>query len=301
MTRRRREIVLFSTSAIDLLACGLAAVLVLWVLTLGGGTRSETGEREAGFGEVRLKLFGVWHFNAIRLRGSDFSILNADSSTSSQLPADAILDGTDPHINLIKLQGASRWTRILESVTGNGGKIAIETRTWEKSASGKDAPFAGEVTVRFLGVRSSVSVDLAISICEATDETHYIEARRIDFRRPKIFRYVFQCETAANAMFKGKFKVPSKDDKTEWQTAFVDKLRSDVSLWTPNPVEYLVFDGAKCAPSQPQSLNIEYRTDGTVNLKLNPRAGASYEIDGKSTLELLADWAAAPPSVSGRP
>jgi hypothetical protein len=286
MALRRRDIALFSTSAIDLLACGLAAVLVLWVLTLGSSARSDAGERQAGYGEIRLRQFGVWHFEALRIKSADFSLDRASGSSSAN-PSKAVVSGTDPHIDLMALQNVGVWNRELIS-GGNRGRIVTET----SASKGSSDPFAGEIALTFDGVMSNVSVELALEICTAS-ETHYIEVRRLDFRRPRTTRYVIQCKDQARETFRNPLGVGAPD----WQKAFAEALRTDASLWKPTPVEYLVYDDCDL----PQTLLITYKRDGTVNVKLTPRVGASREIDGAQSLDLLAKWASAPPATTGQP
>ena len=67
--RRREGFELFSTSAIDLLACGLGAVLVLWLLVFGNEGGAMDGDRPLGGGEMRIRQFGPSHFVGFEIKG----------------------------------------------------------------------------------------------------------------------------------------------------------------------------------------------------------------------------------------
>lgn len=281
--RRDRLIPLFSTSAIDLLACGLGAVLVLWVLTLGAPKATDEGESQAGFGEVRLRQFGVWHFDTLRITSNDFSIDRIDTAEQ-----DRFIRGrgtSDPYIDLIAQRNSESRKYELRASSGNG-RLAIETRT-----SNDSEKFAGEVTVRLAAVTTKVTMNIAFEICEQGDQTHYIEVRRIDFRRPTITRYVFHCERDARSTF----AAPPRDSAPTWQKAFVESLRQHVSLWQPSPVEYLIY--ADCGARQ--SIDITYNRNGTLNVGVRPNNNASDVVDGEKTTRRLAKWVGAPEAITG--
>lgn len=284
MSRRRdRSIPLFSTSAIDLLACGLGAVLVLWVLTLSASKPTDASESQAGFGEVRLRQFGVWHFDALRITSKDFSFDRGEPTEQDHV----IRDVSDPHIDLYALRNSAE-PRKYEFTHSGKGRLAIEALTAKD-----DEKFAGEVTVKLAAVTSKLTVNVSFRICEQAGETHYIEVRRIDFRRPAITRYIFHCEDDARRTFGAALPGNSPD----WQKAFVESLRTEVSLWRPTPVVYFVYPNCNVR----QSVDITYNRNGTLDVGVRRLSDASDVIDGEPTIHRLAKWVGAPATMTGRP
>lgn len=283
--RRKEGIKLFSTSSIDLLACGLGGVLALWLLVFGNQGGAETGDRPVGSGEMRIRQFGTSHLVGFDINGytlQRFERIGVDGTRETGLPP---AFKPEEAFDRIKAKAfctnqGNRW-RFVATYVEDGGSSEIEV-----SCRASD-DFAREIAISFSDMRVSHEVGLMIETCSA-HEIHYLEMQSIDRRGVNEARYVFHCEGDARAALRNAPGSP-------WERFFQAQIAKEVKRMCPpdsweKPFNYRVFD---CSFNVALEMGVRFASDGAVRfveptpLPSTPQLGT---IEGASIRESIVSW-----------
>ncbi|WP_418024658.1 hypothetical protein ACNKFW_02000 [Paracoccus sp. TD-10] len=282
--RRRTTIQLFSTSSIDLLACGLGAVLVLWLLVFGNEGGAYDGDRPLGAGEMRIRQFGVSHLMGFQIPPSyvleriDYRRANGTEVSETVVPATV---GLFEDACSTTGQGERFVAHLRE--TGGTGRIEIGCKASEA--------FAKEVAIRFEEMTGGVKVEFVIESCKAS-EVHYLEMQKLDRRGVNEDRYVFHC-----ASFADRALAPDRTPQKEWEENFLTQIQSELGTMCPRdpwptPFRYRVYD---CSNTRDITFEVSFSGDGLVRL-VEPDMAAdpvrSDTLGGSPIREWIAGWAA---------
>jgi len=282
--RRREGIQLFSTSAIDLLACGLGAVLVLWLLVFGNQGGAMEGDRPLGSGEMRIRQFGVSHLVGFEIRGytlESFVREGVNSAVETAIPADfepgkAFVSNR----NKFCTNMGNRWSFKATYVEIDGdSRIEISCQASDE--------FAREIAISFSDMRAAHEVGLTIKTCHA-GEIHYLEMQSIDRRGVSDARYVFHCEGTAHTAL-------SSPPTSVWERFFHAQIQQEVERMCPpdsweKPFNYMVFD---CDRNIPLSMGVKFTGDGAVRFvepDLNLSAPEVDTVNGTDIRTRIVTW-----------
>lgn len=283
--RRKEGIQLFSTSSIDLLACGLGGVLVLWLLVFGNQGGAETGDRLLGSGEMRIRQFGTSHLVGFEINGYTlrrFEKIGVDGTKETGLPPSFIpAEAFDQSkARAFCTNQGNRW-RFVATYVEDGGSSEIEV-----SCRASD-DFAREITIGFSDMRASHEVNLTIETCSA-HEIHYLEMQSIDRRGVNEARYVFHCEVDAKAAL-------TNAPDSRWERFFQVQIAQEVARMCPpdgweKPFNYRVFD---CSFNVALDMGVRFTGDGAVRFvepTPNPSTPRLDTIEGASIRESVVNW-----------
>ena len=290
--RRRAGNELFSTSAIDLLACGLGAVLVLWLLAFGNEGGAMEGEKALGGGEIRIRQFGVSHFIGFEIQGYSRRELILERAGRDFVPGKPNPNDFKQGEAFLDKQGfctslGEKW-RFKATYIEIGGESKIEV------SCRASAEFAREVTIGFTDMRAAHNVGLTIETCGA-GEVHYLETQTIDRRGVNDARYVFHCDEAANLALDTVPPTPPVPKEKEWEEFFRAQIKREVErMCLPDtwekPFNYMVFD---CATNIPLSMAVRFTGDGAVRFvppDANPDAPEVNTIMGTDIRSRIVRW-----------
>lgn len=283
--RRKEGIQLFSTSSIDLLACGLGGVLVLWLLVFGNQGGAESGDRPLGSGEMRIRQFGTSHLVGFEITGytlRQFERIGVDGTRETGLnpsfKPEQAFDASKARA-FCSNQG-NRW-RFVATYVEDGGSSQIEI-----SCRASDN-FAREIAIGFSDMRASHDVGLTIETCSAHD-IHYLEMQSIDRRGVTESRYVFHCEEDAKEALRNP---PS----SAWERFFQAQIAREVERICPpdgweKPFNYMVFH---CNVNVSLDMGVRFTSDGAVRFiepAPKPTTPELDTIEGASIRESVVSW-----------
>lgn len=288
--RRREGIELFSTSAIDLLACGLGAVLVLWLLVFGNEGGAMEGEKPLGGGEMRIRQFGVSHLVGFEIEG--YSLRHFVLEGVNVAPDKRMPKNFNPTKAFLDSQGfcasmGNQW-RFKATYVEIDGDSKIEVSCQASS------DFAREVTISFSDMRAAHEVGLTIETC-GVGEVHYLEMQSIDRRGVNDARYVFHCDAAADAALNTIPPTPPIPKEREWEEFFRAQIKIEVErMCLPDtwekPFNYMVFN---CAANIPLSMGVRFTGDGAVRFvepDVNKAAPEVSTINGTDIRSRIVRW-----------
>ena len=295
------EIPGFSTSAVDLLSCGLAAMLVLWVLVLGNERNPLRGVAAVGNGSFVLSQFDVFHvldvkidtemvFESLQSRGVPEVLLQ--SSQLSQVLADCQLassaNRTECHflknlkmgaalgsikneidINLRSMPKGPKedWT-VTYSVLRSTTKLKIS-----KDSAGE---FAGRVRIDFVDVDRPITLRIGIETCTDSNNFHRMILSKVDGRglgSPETV--IFQVQKSIVSVFKQPQK--GKHD-LHWSTVLKTDPSSRALVHFVGPDRMSV-----------DNIIIKFGKDGLISTRL-PQ-GVLELVEGAPIMNALTSWA----------
>ena len=284
--RRRETIQLFSTSSIDMLACGLGAVLLLWLLVFGNEGGAIEGERPRGSGEMRIRQFGEAHLRGFIVpdgytlqsysyrKANGFEVDDASGPVSTEL------------LFAEKCNKAGRGARFEARYRKAGGTSEIEVRCKASNA------FAKEVSIRFNDMSGAAKVGLIIHSCIA-NEVHYLEMQALDRRGVNEKRYVFHCSGPANEALNAD-RASAEDWERNFRTSLGNEIRTmcPTDAW-PSHFLYRIYD---CNNNSDLEFGVSFSGDGAVSLtepdeKDPPRR--LYTINDDPIRDRVVRWAEA--------
>lgn len=265
-----------------MLACGLGAVLVLWLLVFGNDGGALEGERPLGSGEIRIRQFGTAHLVGFELDGYGFTSYSHQNSLGK---IDTNVNNFDPRSSFsTKCSSAGLGAHFSALFRKTGGISEIEV-----DCKASDA-FAKEVSIRFSEMTGPADVSLYLVSCNQGDEVHYIEIQTVDRRGVNEARYVFHCVGAADSALK---EVPP--DSKKWLVNFRQQVQGEISAmcptdgWAP-PFRYRVYD---CSANVPLNLAVAFSGDGAVKfVEPNPSGPPALlnTINGSNISERIVHW-----------
>ncbi|NKI59605.1 hypothetical protein HCG46_15125 [Labrenzia sp. PO1] len=296
--KRRATIQLFSTSSIDMLACALGAVLVLWLLVFGNEGGAHDGDRSRGNGELRIRQFGVAHLLGFSLPNYvilSFSYRDERGNVSHNATA---FNPRQSFNNYCAKTGVGKRFTARFRKKGGGSEVEI-------SCQASDA-FAKEITIRFENMSSAAKVGVFISSCKAS-EVHYLEMQSIDRRGVNESRSVFHCRDGAQSALRA-----TRRPTAVWETHFRSRIQSEINAMCPTdnwptPLHYQVYD---CGLDRNLELEVSFSGDGAVRLIEPDPKGSPPRLDtlnGVSIRDRIVGWAGGvfksnrPPSLGGCP
>lgn len=286
--RRKGGIELFSTSSIDLLACGLGAVLVLWLLVFGNEGGALTGERNLGSGEMRIRQYGTSHLEGFELEGYELVqvVLTKRDGTKETYPASSFTSAdpfpTQSAFNNTKwCHSGGNSRRFTATYEEPGGKSVIEV------SCRASVEFAREVSISFEDMRAAHKVGVIIKTC-AAEEIHYLEMQSIDRRGSNDARWVFHCKGFADGAL-------GKSPSSAWERFFQARIKAEVEKMCPpdgweKPFDYRVH---KCAGNVPLTTGVRFTGDGAVRFvepAPNPAAPELGTINGDDVRDRIVAW-----------
>ena len=271
MATRDREIALFSTSAIDLLSCGLAAMLVLWVLLLGNRAGGHTGDREVGSARFTITQFKLSHISKITVDPSFTTLV------TSPLPPGIFPNPAVPAE--VNVAIGRSWELIYERPS-DGGRIQIK-----RSESGD---FGVRVEVAYLALKRPAKVVFQLLPCNAPGEAHYLEVDSTDASGMHERWFGYHCESA----FEKFVSDPPASSPPKWLKNFQTSLQTDPRMWK-QAFRYEIVTDCKL----PANVAVAFGEDG--NLRASLPKGDVKVVRGAPVAVQLANWAGAPRSVTG--
>lgn len=286
--RRKEGIELFSTSSIDLLACGLGAVLVLWTLVFGNEGGALSGERDLGSGEMRIRQYGTSHLEGFELAGYDLVqvvLTNRDGTKETFAASD--FTPADPFPTQSAFS-ASKWCR-------SGGNSKRFTATYRETGGASvievscraSVEFAREISISFKDMRAAHKVGVIIKTCAAA-EIHYLEMQSIDRRGSNDARWVLHCKGFAD-------RALGAPPSSAWERFFQARIKAEVEKMCPpdgweKPFHYRVF---RCAGNIPLTTGVRFTGDGAVRFvgtAPNPASPELDTIDGDDVRDRIVAW-----------
>lgn len=280
--RRKEGIQLFSTSSIDLLACGLGGVLVLWLLVFGNQGGAETGDRPLGSGEMRIRQFGVAQLKSFEIEGYQLIEAVREGIDSPPTPIDlAEFNGNEvfDHPSFCTSQGR-RWRFIAVYLEIDGdSRIEVSCRASED--------YSTEITVSFSDMRQAAEVEMQLVAVNYASLSH-LEVDSFDRRNMNTTRHVFQCEFVADYLLR-------EDPEFDFDINFRTQIRNEVDNMCPGdvfepPIDYRVFD---CSPTLPMHAVVRFTNDGAVRFIAPSEQPAFPELDtiyGTPIRDRLVAW-----------
>jgi len=242
--KKRNSIEIFSTSAIDLLACGLALAAVLWVLEMPNNGLAGEGESSHFDAFLRIQQFGQFHFQGIEINGNGIkweAKYNRWNNAFVQLS------------KIGKLEPKTKGHTILLTVTNPDNTDARITVSVQKSKL-----FAGEMSVRFEGVVGDLNVKFRVRPCMSSKEVHYLELFKVDRTGISRPQYLWQCENALKLALKHRLSSSEPD----WLKAYHKTLNGNYTPWHRPKMEIHTWNGNKCYDGQ--NLSIKLTGDGRL-------------------------------------
>lgn len=176
--RSHRQLQLFSTSFIDLMACALAGAAILWVLTLEASPAAgEQPARRSAW--LRLSQAGLSHFDerAVRLEGPG-------------IPGGWTLED---------------FADSPERVTERGTRVTL---TFQEPQRSEESEFGGWLTLLVQELSEPLTLSLAFHPCQIYDEVHFIQLDRRDAAGARSELYLFTRECSLH----GAVGLPSSRD-----------------------------------------------------------------------------------------
>lgn len=250
--KKRNSIEIFSTSAIDLLACGLALAAVLWVLGVPGGGLAGGGGSSHFGAFLRIQQFDQFHFKDIEINGNGIKWA-ADYSKSDNAFVQQNIEGLKSNI--------TKGHTILLTFANPDSTSAKITVSVRKSTT----LFAGEVSVRFEGVAGDLNIQFSVKPCRAPTEEHYLELFKVDRTGISRLQYLWQCENELknqlNQLKEAKKEVP-KYQLPNWLKAYLKALNGNTLPSHHPKMEIHTWNGNKCFHGQ--NLSIKLTGDGRL-------------------------------------
>lgn len=222
MRRRRSEPAGLGAAAVDLLSCGLAAAVVLWMLVVPNSGHTGTGSRERINGIVRLSQYGAAH-------------LHSSTAVRVHFPGEPAYELTETDVKrLIDDAGKAVRPSVAHQDPRTMGSAQLGTVT--VSAATPEG-FAAELVVTLTAVRPGTRVELDFDMCWADDVPHLISYLVSDYRGPVTGLMTWQGSSHLDKVFEEAHKTREKQldnpatarhlsSGGQWVSALAAKLRS---------------------------------------------------------------------------
>jgi len=239
--KKRNSIEIFSTSAIDLLACGLALAAVLWVLEMPNNGFAGEGESSHFDAFLRIQQFGIFHFQGIEINGNGTK-WEANYNRKKNTFVQQNIEGFNSNIT----KGPTI-PLTFTNPDNTPAKVTISVR--------KSEHFAGEMSVRFEGVVGDLNVQFRVRPCNSSVEVHYLEIFKVDRTGISRPQYLWQCEDKLESALKKKLSSAPK-----WLKAYHKGLNGNFTFWHRPKMEIHTWDRNECYHGQ--NLSIKLTGDG---------------------------------------
>jgi len=270
--KKRHSIEIFSTSAIDLLACGLALAAVLWVLEMPNNGLAGEGESSHFDAFLRLQQFGIFHFQGIEINGNGIK-WEANYNRRYNAFVQQNIEGLNS--NIIK---GPTIPLTFTNPDNTKAKVTISVR--------KSEPFAGEMSVRFEGVVGDLNVQFRVRPCRSGSEVHYLELFKVDRTGISRPQYLWQCEDKLESALNKKLS----SSAPEWQKAYHKALNGNYTPWHRPKMEIHTLNGNECYNGQ----NLSIKLTGDGRLVQQTYDNPSREPDNSKFWKKLEDFAKRP-------
>lgn len=267
MARRGREIAFFSTSAIDLLSCGLAGMLVLWVLLLGNRAGANDRDREAGSARFSIGQYGTSHLKELMV-DPGFAPTPLTISVGKFVGGDA---------HRIDLGRSKSWTLTYERAS-DGGILEIEKQD--------SSDFALKIMVSFISLKRPARLRFDLEACPSASELHYLKLDTTDANGMTSDWFGYHCGNDFEKIIRSP-----RSTQRPWFVNFAKALQTEAKLWRP-PVRYVVS-----LPCPKTNFDVLFAEDGV--LRASFPTGNVTTLMGRSIPENIAHWATVPRGVSG--
>jgi hypothetical protein len=270
--KKRNSIEIFSTSAIDLLACGLALAAVLWVLEMPNNGLAGEGESSHFDAFLRIQQFGIFHFQGIEINGNGIN-WKANYNSWDNVFVQQNIEGFKSDI--------TKGPTIPLTVTNPDNTLAQVTVSVRKSEL-----FAGEMSVRFEGVVGDLNVQFRVRPCMMNNEVHYLELFKVDRTGISRPQYLWQCENELESALNQRFSSATP----KWLKAYHKGLNGNSTSLHRSNMEIHTWNGNECFHGQ----NLSIKLTGDGRLVQQTYNNSSRELDNSEFWKKLEDFAKRP-------
>ncbi|WP_149495347.1 hypothetical protein [Roseiconus lacunae] len=183
--RTREEIEVFSTSFLDLLSCGLAAVVLLWVLLERSPPPVEEVDR---FSFVSIKQFGYLHLATVTVKGLSTLPRFNENGANSFIPGVASNQSDTGY----QIGDGKDWAKLIASEFDADGAPQLQFTIDDSGRNG----LAGSISILVSSRCPAGEIELAFRQCESPDE-HKIDVVLANSTTEKAESFTFDAGTVA--------------------------------------------------------------------------------------------------------
>jgi hypothetical protein len=200
--RKRQDIQLFSTSAIDILSCVLAAAAVIWVLLLRNNGLIDADASEKAEAIIRVSQYGIKH----------------------------IMPSVDSEL-IGKTENGRIGFKFRELANPDGEKCISDSKNCLAAQYKKSEGFGNQVVIRATGVTERLTVTIPLEICYSPSEIHYSEISVISANGIDSYNLLWQGRNELeDAVSKFRSVSAAMFDRKEWLRSIVTQPRKNWCL-----------------------------------------------------------------------